>query len=204
MTSMASIRTFTGKTVNLEKPTVESIDIRDIAHALSQINRFTGHTRRPYSVAEHSVIGSYFVRPELALEFLLHDATEAYLGDVSAPLKTVIGSSYAELEAGFARVIARKFRLRETGKDEIKRVDLMMRECEFAVLMRGVDRARVCVTEVKPWQDDYAGANWTKEGFDVLKRLHNPDTSAPQDYLFTRRYRDLLFSRMPDLVGLGF
>lgn len=139
MRSSAIIRTFTGKMIDLENPKVEQINIRDIAHALSQVNRFTGHTRTPYSVAEHCVIGSGIIRGEFALEFLLHDASEAYLGDVSGPLKRMMGGRYGELESLFMGLVMERFDL-DPGSDdnmlyEVERIDGLMLECELDVLM---------------------------------------------------------------------
>jgi hypothetical protein len=68
-------------------PRVEEINIVDIAHALGQICRFTGHTQEFYSVAEHSIHVSRNCLPEHALWGLLHDAAEAYLGDIARPIK---------------------------------------------------------------------------------------------------------------------
>lgn len=80
--------TFTGKTLSLLNPLPSDICIKDIAHALSLINRFGGHTPLPYSVAAHSVHVSRLVDDRFALHGLLHDAAEAYLGDVVRPLKS--------------------------------------------------------------------------------------------------------------------
>lgn len=92
-------------------PSVLEVNITDIAHALSQICRFGGHTDRYYSVAEHSVLVSYLCPEEYALLGLMHDATEAYVGDVIRPLKRdLVG--YADIEARNWNVICAHFGLR--------------------------------------------------------------------------------------------
>jgi hypothetical protein len=75
------------KYINPVWPNVADIDIRDIAHSLSLICRYTGHIPTFYSVAQHSLIVSSLVPHEYRLAALLHDAEEAYIGDWSSPLK---------------------------------------------------------------------------------------------------------------------
>jgi len=79
--------TFTGKKFYPFSPRIEDIDIVDIAHALSLVCRFGGHLPEHYSVAQHSVLVSYLVPTELSLEGLIHDAAEAYIGDIIRPIK---------------------------------------------------------------------------------------------------------------------
>lgn len=71
---------------------VPDFDLEDIAHALAGQNRYNGHGRGFYSVAEHSFLLSEYAEragapADLVRAFLLHDATEAYMGDMAAPLK---------------------------------------------------------------------------------------------------------------------
>jgi hypothetical protein len=94
------IQTFTGRKFWPLDPRPEEIDIQDIAHALSMTCRFNGHTSRFYSVAEHCVHVSLLVPPADALWGLLHDAAEAYISDLSRPIKknSRLGDEYALIE----------------------------------------------------------------------------------------------------------
>ena len=87
-------QTFTGRKVDIFHPSPEMVDIEDIAHALSMTCRFGGHCRDFYSVAEHSVLVEQIGRHALHCTFsrismllLLHDAAEAYIGDIITPIK---------------------------------------------------------------------------------------------------------------------
>lgn len=102
------VTTRSGKHVNLLEPAEDSIDVNDIAHALSNQARFNGHTHDFYSVAQHSVMVSRLVPTEHALTALLHDAAEAYVGDMVTPLKHMM-PAFQEVEDGLFAVIARKF-----------------------------------------------------------------------------------------------
>ena len=92
------MQTFTGRAYHHARPQLRSIHLNDIAHALGMICRFGGHTSRFYSVAEHSVLVSQCVPKEHAFVALMHDATEAYVGDMARPLKHAVGRAYTDLE----------------------------------------------------------------------------------------------------------
>ncbi len=81
------MQTFTGRKFYPLDPRPEDIVIADVAHGLAMTCRYGGHTQRYYSVAEHCVLVSQLVPPEYALEGLLHDSAEAYIGDMVRPLK---------------------------------------------------------------------------------------------------------------------
>ncbi len=107
---LTEIETFSGGYVNTEYPTPESIVLEDVAHALSQVCRFGGHTQKFYSVAEHAVLVSRrmeelgFSREE-CLAGMHHDDSEAYLGDIPRPLKVHLGERYRALSDRMDRAI---------------------------------------------------------------------------------------------------
>lgn len=103
------MQTYTGKAFYPLDPRPEDIDVRDIAHALSNICRYGGHVQQFYSVAEHCVLMSRALRREghsreVQLAALLHDATEAYVGDMIRPLKRML-PAYSEAEGKVAAAL---------------------------------------------------------------------------------------------------
>jgi hypothetical protein len=119
-----TIRTVSGLYLNLLDPSPASIEFVDIAVALTSTCRFGGHTRTFYSVAEHSLaVASMLHRqtgdPELALAGLLHDAAEAYIGDMVRPLKRSGRlDEFAVIEANLARAIEVRFDLDPGALDD--------------------------------------------------------------------------------------
>jgi hypothetical protein len=134
------------------------ISIFDISHALSNICRFTGHCSDFYSVAQHSLIVSLNVSEENALWGLLHDASEAYLCDVSRPIKHDISfAKYREIERKLQAVIVGKYGLSVEQPDEVTRVDnaLLIAEAQDLGLFSSewsgiVDRLPVCICPLLP------------------------------------------------------
>lgn len=136
--TLATIRTYrTGRDVSLLWPDADAIAIEDIACALSRQCRFVGHTAWHYSVAQHSIAASHLVPDDAALWALLHDAPEAYLGDVSAPLKgTPIMARYRALEGLWESAIAWRFSLRGQMPACVKTIDQELCDYEMAVLFK--------------------------------------------------------------------
>lgn len=129
---------FSGLSGNVEllhAPEQSYIDIHDIASVLSRLPRWGGRTRAdllPYSVAQHSVMVSKLCRPENALIALLHDATEAYLGDVISPMKRIL-PQYQQMEELWALAIGERFGLGDRLHNlpaDVKCADLIALELE--------------------------------------------------------------------------
>lgn len=107
--------------------------IEEIAHSLAQINRFTGHASRPYSVAEHSLLVLDLARQEGAsaivqLGALMHDAHEAYCGDVATPIKWAVGEAWQDFELSMAYQLHNALHLRtvmHSARADIRRWDLV-------------------------------------------------------------------------------
>ncbi len=124
--------TSTGRIIYPSKPNESCININDIAYALSNICRFGGHSSKFYSVAQHCVLVSTVVSPANALLGLMHDASEAYLGDVVRPLRLLI-RDYQTLESAWNKVILRKFQV--TGDHtEVKEADNHILSLEISAL----------------------------------------------------------------------
>jgi 5'-deoxynucleotidase YfbR-like HD superfamily hydrolase len=122
--SLPHIYTFWRKKYYFGWPLAEEISIEDIANSLSNICRFTGHCSKFYSVAEHSVRVSYLCSPENQLRALLHDSAEAFLGDISRPLKHSVGmETYRIYERQGLDAIMEHFELPFEEPAEVKDAD---------------------------------------------------------------------------------
>lgn len=131
---MSAILTYTGRTVDVLVPDPEEISPIDIAHALSNLCRFTGHTRHFYSVAQHSVLVASLLPRELRFMGLMHDAAEAYVADMATPLKNLL-PGYHALEAAVWKAICLRFGLPVELPPEVKHADLVALATEKRDLM---------------------------------------------------------------------
>lgn len=109
-----TIKTRSGIYFNLLNPSPDDVRIEDIAWALAHTCRFGGHCCKFYSVAEHSWLAAqtasrYGHGPNAQLAILMHDAAEAYAGDVVKPLKNLIGVLFAEIESRIEQAIGTRF-----------------------------------------------------------------------------------------------
>ncbi len=139
---MSYITTVTNKHFDPVEPDVKLLDIFDIAHSLSLICRANGHIKYFYSVAQHSIACAREAETrglsrEIILGCLLHDASEAYLSDVTRPVKKDL-KYYLEVEDRLQNIIWEFFIGRELSEEEKKQIfeiDDVMLSVEFHQLM---------------------------------------------------------------------
>lgn len=136
------IQTLSGKQFSLFDPTPEMIDIRDIAAGLSNKGHFSGLTPSFFSIAQHSVMvcdefsfWDPFIDPGLKLLALLHDAAEAYIGDMIKPLKVRI-PQFSEVEDNIMKAICAKYGMDFSRLHFIKPTDIFIQEVEYNAFYR--------------------------------------------------------------------
>lgn len=174
-----------GKEFKPFAPRPEDVFIEDIALALSHLCRYNGHCKKFYSVAEHSVHCSNHVAPGHEFAALMHDATEAYVGDLVRPIKVYI-PDFNEMEDNvWKKAIAPKFGLPQELSKEVHDVDNI-----------------ILVTEARDLLPD--GANLMKkwgipfdplEDLDIWRNGRKPWGPEEAEARFLSRFRELFEAR---------
>jgi len=166
----STIKLFTGGYYDVQNPRARDVRIEDIAHVLANICRFGGHIPRYYSVAEHSVEcyrkACLECQPwDVRIACLLHDAAEAYIGDVVKPLKILLDPIYGPIEEANERAIAESFGIDfASTKPEWKRID---RELLIA------ERNAIFGSDGHKWTDEDSVAPYT-----FKPRFESPEQAA--------------------------
>lgn len=190
-----------GNEVNMRYPQPGTVNLQTIAHHLSQINRFTGAARRPYSVAEHSLLVEEIAAREFNLDVhgrfaaLMHDAHEAYTSDLSTPAKAEVGQAWADFEARFERLVRNCFALHVANTvhlHKLKQADLIALATERAQLLPPGGTPWEVLIHVEP-------VHWV----DLMspERCSTPWTGWRQ--AFTDRANQLDFERQQRVQQLG-
>lgn len=175
-------------------PRPEEVFIEDIAHHLAAINRFNGATHVPYSVAQHSVLVSQVCPGAYALWGLLHDAAEAYLGDIIRPIKRNLQVRHKRLEEDFSHTesvvlsaIAKRFGLRDPNYNvHVHNADTVVLGAERRDLMTPTDDVWSClegwefrinrVPKIEPWSFDIAKSRFLRRFSEIVQTpLHRED-----------------------------
>lgn len=163
----------TRRRIDLDNPDYNFFHISEIAYALSRIRRFNGHTPSHYSVAQHSVLVCDQLPPELRLAGLLHDAAEAYIGDMTRNVKKKC-QEFRDLEDKFCLAIASQFGFDYPFNNKIHAEDDRLCYTEAAQFF-GLNEARTWGFRVKPYlfQIDCLDESAAEKLF--LERFHSLD-----------------------------
>lgn len=166
-----------GVMFNYKNPGAVRVPIGDIAHALSNICRFSGHVRHFYSVAQHAVNCSYIVPSEFAFTALMHDTAEAFTNDLPTPLKTAI-PEIKDLEIRIETAMSQQFGFTFPLPEEIKLADLQMLKLEKEFLLPNNRDTWAILENVE---------------VEHLRRLVDLDVMCPEEAFkeFTLRYEEL-------------
>lgn len=154
------------------------IGLIDVAHALSNLCRFTGHSIEFYSVAEHSVLASYLVPPSLAAEALMHDAHEAFVGDMNSPLGSLL-PEFKAIRHQVDRAVRDRFRLRAAMPDEVKYADMQMLAAEQQQAMRSrrpwmqIENIEVPDVTLRFWSPMQARGKFLERAYELGIRHHD-------------------------------
>ncbi len=157
----------------------DEVRITDIAHALSLICRFGGHTLEHYSIAQHSLLVQRILKemnasPEIQLAGLMHDAHEAYVGDIPTPIKAAIGHCWQHLEeqASWAVLSACGLeRISNECKNVIKTADLIALATERRDLIRfdaNCNFAWDILDGVSPFHEPATSGSWSPQWWENL------------------------------------
>lgn len=149
---MTKMLMHSGHTFDLAEPERGPILAEDIAHHLAQICRFNGATRGIYTVAQHSVHVSEIVPEQYQLAGLLHDAAEAYTGDITSPMKELLGQTYRNVYRRIEAAIAARFRIPPAyiHSDIIKYADMVLLATEKEQLLPKSDVPWPCLDGIEP------------------------------------------------------
>ena len=164
------IQTFTGEIVTFPiDPT--KIHGEDIGHGLALCNRWLGATKTPFSVAQHSLLGAQIAPKDQKLAFLLHDANEAYLGDIVTPLKARREyEAIRELENDVQNAIFARYRV-TPNYAIIKEIDLRLAATEARDLYRGGPVGSWHLQIAEPYEMRIIPMPWQKVKEEFLRAL---------------------------------
>lgn len=172
---MTFMQIYGGHAFDPFNPEVDKINLRDIAHSLSMLCRYTGHCNKFYSVAEHCVLMSRYIDPKYAKEALIHDAPEAYTGDLVSPIKYSI-EGWSSIDAVVTSTVHKAllgYRVGFKAEQAIHTADIKMLHLEMSTNMSDYDPDVIGFV----YLDDYMDKDiyfWTPEEaeYHYMKRIN--------------------------------
>lgn len=165
---MIWMQTRSGRALDLIEPDMAALDIRqDVAVPLALIKRFGAHSgdaRHGFSVAQHSILGARVLLAEtgdasdIALAFLLHDAHEAFIGDIASPVAQALDRLAWPVDSEAVTAALRKLKTRldaaihkRLGLDWPRpiRIDAYVKDMDVRMLK--AERTHTMAPPPRPW-----------------------------------------------------
>lgn len=185
------MQTFTGRQFSPFAPKIEDISILDVAHGLAMTCRYGGHTKKFYSVAEHCWLLSHV--PGAPRETLLHDSSEAYLGDIPRPIKYQPQmAEFRKAEAEIERLVAIRYGLSTDPAvwAKVKELDNRILVDEIAALMRRPE------LYLEPGGDGETGTLAHLAPLGIQIRCFQPEEA---EFVFLKRFAELFPEQLPGI-----
>jgi uncharacterized protein len=169
-----------GHYFNLLEPETSIILLEDIVSGLSKCCRFVGQCDWFYSVAQHCVMMSYIVPHEARLVALFHDASEAYTGDVSKPLKNALGDIFKRIELRIEAAIFDRFGLPYPMPASIKQADRILLATEQRDLMirlrndewAAIEGVKPLAAQIQPLEHELAAQLWMARYVELANEMN--------------------------------
>lgn len=158
------MQTASNTVVSFSNPDPEAFDINDIALGLSRQPRYSGQGAFFYSVAQHSIYAATLASDEAKIYALLHDAPEAYTGDIPAPLKEMLGQKIFRIESKLECAIYKGLGIdpypNTSIQDEVYTIDKSLLEPEYKALFSehiwNVSGVKPAGIRIAPWSIETA------------------------------------------------
>ena len=187
----AWIQTHSGRRFSPTNPDHNAIVLQDIAHSLSMQCRFSGHSKKFYSVGQHSVLVSYICDSSDALWGLLHDASEAYCVDVPRPLKrSGLLQGYIDIENRVQEAVCRRFGLAYKEPPSVKIADTQLLATEARDLISPLHPDWTQPVEALPFIIEPWGPEKTKDMF--IKRFFELTKAPASHFEYYLKHKDQL------------
>ena len=176
---MTWMQTVSGTPFELMQPRVIDVSFPEVAHALSNICRFAGHVKEFYSVAEHCCRVADILPPAVKVYGLLHDAHEAFIGDVTTPVKQCLGKEAMKqfegnVEAPLMQAIYDAANIPPPDQsiiDAVKYADIVLLMTERRDLMSPTQRSWGSYETIPPLVERIEPWNPVKARFEFIERL---------------------------------
>lgn len=175
--------TGSGRIFDLYNPTMDMIDIEDIGNALGNQCRWNGNIPEFYSVAQHSCVVSWLVPSHLSFAALMHDAAEAYTGDIIRPIKKMLAQVFYDIESRIELAICNKYGIAPELIQAVKKFDDQALDIEYEAFFKNNQLAQKELRHLSSIRLAYTPSHycWDAQSakYNFLYNFHNLTKEMP-------------------------